>query len=44
MVELSGLIKFSIFMMVLCPIASIVIYLPPQWRRYVDKFDHMDDE
>jgi len=43
MVELSGLIKVSLFLMFLCPVASIIIYFLPAWRRYVDKFDHMDD-
>ena len=31
-------------MMFLCPVVSIVIYLSPQWKRYVEKFDQMEDE
>lgn len=44
MPQLSALIKFSLFMLVLCPAASILIYLSPQWKRYVEKFDRISDE
>lgn len=44
MVELSPLIKISLFLMLLNPVASIIIYFLPPWKRYVEKFDHMDDE
>lgn len=44
MEELSGLIKFSLFMLVLCPAVSVLIYVSPQWKRYVERFDRMNDE
>lgn len=44
MPELSVLIKVSLSMLILCPVASILIYLSPKWKRYVEKFDRMSDE
>ena len=44
MPELSVLIKFSLFMMVMCPVASVLIYLSPKWKRYVEMFDRMSDK
>lgn len=43
MVELSGMIKFSLFILFFCPIVSIIVYLSPWWKNYVNKFDNMGD-
>ena len=34
--ELSVLIKFSLFMLVMCPVVSVLISVS-KWRHYVEK-------
>lgn len=43
MVTFQPLVKFSLFMLVICPIVAIVIYNSKLWANICKKYDDIDE-